>query len=163
MKALIKSEQYCIENRSYEDVCISLEGVCSGNSTEDYEMSGHSVKDDFVQGKKNIWICLQWEDKEGKILEQPGIAMGSVSDPGKGEIILKAPRRNKKGEILDENSASKVYFSFTGDMKSDMEQSWGDGELNLDLRFAMKAAEIETGVVNQNENLNILEHGENDE
>lgn len=142
LDGLIRSKQYCIENRGCEDVCVSVKGVCSGNAAEeDYVVSGFPVKEDFVQEKKNIWLYLQWEDEERKVLEQTGIVMGDALNPGKGEIILRAPERDENGEIIGGNSGSRAYFSFVGELKSDMNQPWHDGELQVDLGFSMKAAE----------------------
>lgn len=141
LDGLIRSKQYCIENRGCEDVCVSVEGVCSGNEAEeDYVVSGFPVKEDFVQGKKNIWLCLRWEDEERKVLDQPGIVMGGDQDPGKGEIILKAPVRDEDGEIIDGNNGSRAYFSFAGELKSDMDRPWRDGELQVKLEFSMEPA-----------------------
>ncbi len=136
--ALVRSEQYCIENRGDKDVRVSIQGYCSGDGEEDYIVAKSSVKEDFIQGKKNVWICLKWEDEEREILEHPGILMGEIGDPGTGEIILKAPKKDKEGKIVGDNSDSKMYFSFVGDMKSDTGHPWKSEELELGLDFLME-------------------------
>lgn len=138
IKGVIRSKQFYIENRGYEDVCISLQGVCSGKEDEEYVIQDVSVKDDIEQGKKNVWIYLRWEDENGEEIERPGIVMGDVSTPGEGEIILEAPKRDGKGNIQGENAQSKVYFSFFGDINSDTGHIWENDELQLNLKWMME-------------------------
>lgn len=130
-KGCIASKTFCIENKGYDDVCISFEGICHGFATEDYVISNTSVRDNFVKSKKNVWIYLKWKDEKGEIANLPQIIMGDASAPGKGQIILKAPKRNGEGE----NPESKAYFSFEGDLISDTDEIWRDGELELSLNF----------------------------
>jgi hypothetical protein len=138
LEGLIDSERFCVENKGYEDVCISFRGVCRGENEEDYVVNDRSVEEEIIKKKKNIWMYLRWEDQKGKILEQPGIVMGNASDPGEGEIVLKAPRRDTEGKIIGENSGSKVYFTFKGDMVSDMNEAWREGEVDLNLDYSIK-------------------------
>ena len=104
-----------------------------------------SVEHDIVQGNKNVWIYLKWENENGEELEYPGIVMGDVSDPGKGEIVLKAPKRGDEGNIQGEDPSSKIYFSFFGDINSDTGSIWEDGELELELEWTME--EVSSGNV----------------
>lgn len=138
LKGAVRSRQFYMENKGFEDVRISIQGTCSGKKNEDYVIRDTSVEDDIVQGKKNVWIYLRWEDENGNELDQPGIVMGDASAPGKGDIILKAPERNNRGEIQGENSQSKIYFSIFGDLNSDTGSVWEDAELRLSLKWVME-------------------------
>lgn len=151
--ALISSKQYCIENRGEHDVCIFIQGTCSGNDGEDYIMSASSVRENYVSGKKNAYIHLQWEDEERKPLEKPGITLGDCLEPGNGKIVLKAPKKDKNGEIIEENDDSKAYFSFTGDMKSDSDQIWKSEELKICLDFSVEAMEKSETKTEDNPNI----------
>lgn len=140
-EAWIRSEQYCIENKGFDDVCITIEGVVSSNgNAEDYVVVASTTEETYVQSKKNVWMYLKWEDEEHGGVQRPEILMGDVSNPGKGEIILKAPSRDEKGEIIGENPDSKAHFSLVGDMKSDMSQGWEEKELEINLSFFMSEA-----------------------
>lgn len=142
LKGVIDSKQFCIENKGYEDVRISIKGICLGEDEGEYIASDTSVKSGGVQGKKNIWMYLNWEDENGEDVDCPRIVMGDPSDPGEGEIALKAPKRNKEGDIKGKNPESKVYFSIKGDLYSDMGEPWKSNELRLDLSLSMKAISI---------------------
>ena len=141
LEGLIDSERFCVENKGYKDVRISFQGVCRGKNEEDYVIKDSSVEEGIVGNKKNIWIYLRWENQKGEILEQPGIVMGDVTHPGEGEIILKAPKRDTEGKIVGENSESRVYFTFKGDMTSDTGEAWSEGEIELDLNFSMRTTD----------------------
>lgn len=138
LKGAIRSKQFYMENKGYEDVRLSIQAICSGLKNEPYLIRDTSVEDDAVQGMKNVWIYLRWEDENGKELEQPGIIMGDASAPGEGEIVLKAPRRDDEGNIQGEDPRSKIYFSFFGDINSDTSSIWESDELGLELKWMME-------------------------
>lgn len=143
-EAWIRSDQYYIENKGYEDVCISVYGSVSLNGdVEDYVFVNSTTEEVSVEDKKNVWVYLKWEDEERGAADHPEIVMGDVSDPGKGEIVLKAPERNEEGEIVGDNPGSKAYFSFAGDIKSEMDQGWESKELEVDLSFSINELEGE--------------------
>lgn len=136
LEGTIKSEQFCIENTGYEDVKVSVQGICSGENERDLVMTSSSTIDGSVPGKKNAWIYLQWEDEAREILDQPKVVIGDGAGPeSRGDILLKAPKRDRDGEVTGENDASKAYFSFAGDMRSDTGETWENGELKLRLSF----------------------------
>lgn len=159
LEGWIKSEQFCIENRGYEDVRISIHGVCSGEKEENYVICGSSVENGYIQGKKNVWAYLRWEDENGEILDQSEIVMGDASNPGEGELILKAPERDENGEIINTDCDSKAYFTFRGDIKSDMDELWRSDELKFDLNLyieSISSVDIEErGVVEQADGMEI--------
>lgn len=136
-RGAIRSEQFCLENKGYEDICISIQGVCAGIDAERYVVSDVSVKNTEVQ-EKSVWMYLKWEDKDGEELEKPGIVMGDASRPGEGEVILKAPKRDKKDRIIKSDQSSKAYFSFTGDLNARVDGAWRGDELSVDLEFSME-------------------------
>lgn len=138
-KGLIYSERFCIENRGDEDVCISVKGVCEGENQNDYVISKSSVAEDIVQNKKNVWIYMQWEDENGVPLEHSKIVIGDVSDPERGKIILKSPNRDFNGEIIGNNTESRIYFSIFGELNSDIPASWKNNELKINLDLSMEA------------------------
>lgn len=138
LEGWIKSDQFCIENRGYEDVRISIHGVCSGEKEEDYVISDSSVENEYVQGKKNVWVYLRWEDENREVLDRPEIVMGDASNPGEGELVLKAPKRDGDGKIISTDCDSKAYFTFRGDLKSDMDELWRSDELKLELNLNME-------------------------
>lgn len=141
LEGLIRSERFFIENRGYEDVRISFRGICKGENEEEYIVGDTSTEEKMVEGKKNAWVYLKWESEGHEDLEQREITMGDISAPGKGEIVLKAPTRNKKGEIIEKVDGSKAYFSFWGDFRSDTGEAWEDGELNLDIDYTVEVVE----------------------
>lgn len=136
-RGAIRSEQFCLENKGYEDICVSIQGVCAGIDAERYVVSDVSVKDAEVQ-EKNVWMYLKWEDKDREELEKTGIVMGDASRPGEGEVILEAPKRDKKGRIIKSDQSSKAYFSFTGDLNAGSDGAWRGDELSVDLEFSME-------------------------
>ncbi len=136
-RGAIHSEQFCLENKGYEDICVSIQGVCAGLDGERYVVSDVSVKNTEVQ-EKNVWMYLKWEDQDGEELQRTGIVMGDVSRPGQGEIVLKAPKRDKKGKIIRNDQSSRAYFSFTGDLNAGIEGAWRGDELRVDLEFSME-------------------------
>lgn len=139
VEGIINSEQFCVENRGYEDVCISFQGSCSGNNEKDYVIGRDFTRNGIVDNKKNVWIYLKWEDENGDVLEgEPKILMGDVSDPGEGAITLKAPERDEAGMITGENDGSRAFFSFAGDLQSAMGERWEDEELSVNLNFSIK-------------------------
>lgn len=137
-EGIIDSKQFYIENRGFEDVLIVIKGVCRGREGEEYFFSDASVRNTIIKGKKNAWICVKWEDENGEELEIPRTRMGDVFDPGEGEIILKAPKRDAEGEITSDHPDSKIYFSFEGDLNSETGEIWEDSELKLELYFSVK-------------------------
>ncbi len=155
LKGVIRSRQFYMENRGFEDVRISMQGVCTRKGDQEYVISNTSVENEIVQGKKNIWMYLRWEDENGNELDQPGIIMGDDSNPGKGEIILKAPERNSKGEVEEGNSQSRVYFSIFGDINSDNGRIWEDAEFGLHLDWEMEEITSDDTV----NSANLLEDG----
>lgn len=138
-KGVIGSDQFFIENRGYEDVIVSLEGFCQGTDGSDYFFSGATVDETVVQGKKNAYVYLKWENESGEEMERPRMIMGDAVKPGKAEIVLKAPSRNRKGHITGDHSGSKVYFSFAGDLNADTGEEWESGELELNLNYSIKS------------------------
>lgn len=158
-KGLVYSEKFCIENRGDEDVCVSIQGICEGENYDDYFISKSSVKNEFVQGKKNAWIYMQWEGENGQVLERPKVIMGDISEPGEDKIILKAPKKDKKGVILGDNLESKVYFSFFGDLNSDTCEAWKSDELKVELNLAMEAMDF-TNTENVSSNQHPSDHSE---
>lgn len=137
-KGLVGSEQFFIENNGFEDVIISLKGICQGQEGKDYIFSDASVENDIVQGKKNVYVYLKWEDENGRELEQSRMVMRDISSPGEAEIILKAPIRSDKGEVMGDSPGSRAYFSFGGDLNSDTGEAWEYDELRLDLSYSIK-------------------------
>ena len=137
LKGAVFSKKFYIENKGDEDICIAIQGICQGENQEDYVFSNRSVEDELIYGKKNVWIYLRWEDKDGKGLELPEIAMGDSVNPGKGEIILKAPEKDSEGQSLGDNFASRVFFSIRGELNSDKGE-WKNDELKVKLDFSMK-------------------------
>lgn len=136
-RGVIRSERFCIENKGYEDVCISIKGSCIGQVEGEYDISSISVKNETVQ-KKTVWMYLKWEGENGEDMGLTGITMGDVSSPGEGEIILKAPIRNKKGEVAEDDSGSKVFFSFVGDLNAGMDGTWRGDELSVGLDYSIE-------------------------
>lgn len=138
LEGLIRSKQFYMENKGFEDVCISIQSICSGKEEEDYFISDTSVEKKAVQGKKNVWIYIRWEDRNGEELDYPGIVVGDTVNPGEGKVVLKAPKRDNTGKIEGENPQSKIYFSIFGDLNSDTGRAWEDGELTLDLKWTVE-------------------------
>lgn len=131
---MISSERFCIENKGLKDVCVAIQGSCTGRGAEeDYTMTASSTANESVQGKKNVWLYLRWEDENGKALEKEPIVIGNPSDPGRGEFFLKAPG---KGEEV-----SRAYFSLVGDMRSETGEMWRDNELVLSLDVSVEQIE----------------------
>ncbi|MCI9138061.1 MAG: hypothetical protein HFH60_07190 [Lachnospiraceae bacterium] len=147
MEGIVKSEQYCIENKGYEDVKISFQGVCIGANQNDYALGHDFMKEGLTPAKKNAWICLKWEDKERKEMDLPEIVMGDETTPGEGQIVLKAPRRDANGNVIGENNDSRAYFSFDGDLKSDMGEAWREDELTIKLDYSIE--DIKSSTVNE--------------
>lgn len=130
---MISSERFCIENKGLKDVCVAIQGSCTGEGEGDYVMTASSTASESVQGKKNVWLYLRWEDENGKALEKDPIVIGDPSDPGRGEIFLKAPGKGEEG--------SKAYFSLVGDMRSETGEMWRDNELVLSLDVSVEQIE----------------------
>lgn len=136
-KGAVFSKRFYIENKGDEDICVSLKGVCEGENQEDYIISNTSVENKLTPNKKNVWMYLKWEDKNGQDLELPPIMMGDSVNPGQGKIILKAPVKGSEGENAGDNFESKAYFSFRGELNSD-KGAWKSDELKAKLNFSME-------------------------
>lgn len=137
-KGLISSTQFFIENRGYEDVVVFLEGFCQGKDGDNYVFSDAPVDKTIVQGKKNAYVCLKWENENGDELGLPRMIMGDAANPGTAEIVLSAPIRDENGEIAGDNLESKAYFSFMGELNSDTGEEWKSNELQFDLNYSIE-------------------------
>lgn len=89
--------------------------------------------------KKNVFLFLKWLDKNGKPMNLPETTFDNNLNSTETQIILKAPMRNEKGDVIGDNPQSKIYFSFSGNIKSNTHIPWESNELELELSFLIES------------------------
>ena len=139
LNGTIDSTPYAIENKGCEDIIVSLHASCRVKNPENYFFQTTSVRNESMPDKKNVFLFLKWLDKNGKPMNLPETTFDNNLNSTETQIILKAPMRNEKGDVIGDNPQSKIYFSFSGNIKSNTHIPWESNELELELSFLIES------------------------